>query len=304
MKKKAFFAAITLAALLSLVSLGAQAKMRLFACEPEWGALAEEIAGDHAKIFVATTAQQDPHHIEARPSLIAKMRRADIAVCTGAELEVGWLPLLIRTSGNKKIQINQPGYFEAASFVETLEKPEKIDRSLGDIHAAGNPHVHLGPFRLLTIAEALKDRLSQLDPAASDDYQQRFDDFKQRWLAAVQEWEQRARPLKGTKAVVFHRDWAYLFNWLGITRIAELEPKPGIPPSAGHLAELVQQVGDSPPDFIVYGPHQTARPANWLATQINSTALQLPFTVGGSKKAQDLFSLYEHSIELLLSAKQ
>ncbi|NOX28005.1 MAG: zinc ABC transporter solute-binding protein [Gammaproteobacteria bacterium] len=285
-------------------SFNTSANIRVFACEPEWGALVEELAGDKVTIFVATTAQQDPHHIEARPSLIAKMRRADIAVCTGAELEVGWLPLLLRISGNKKIQANQPGYFEATSQIETLDKPEKLDRSLGDVHASGNPHVHLGPYKLLTIAESLKDRFVKIDSSQTHYYEQRFNDFKQRWLAAILLWEQRAKPIKNSQAIVYHKNWAYLFDWLHIRRVAELEPIPGVPPSAAHLAKLKQQFAPSPPNFILYGPHQNAKPANWLAKKIDAPAIELPFTIGGNKNAVDLFSLYSNTIDKLLIAMQ
>ena len=290
-----------IAGLLAFTSFSAQAKIRVFACEPEWGSLVEELAGDQAKVFVATTAQQDPHHIEARPSLIAKMRRADIAVCSGAELETGWLPLLLRSSGNKKVQINQPGYFEAASFVNRLEIPTVIDRSLGDIHASGNPHVHLDPHRLLIIAAALSKRLGEIDSGAANHYQQRYDDFSKRWQAATEQWQQRAASLRGAEAIVHHRDWSYLFSWLGIKEVAQLEPKPGVPPSAAHLAKLKQQLANSPPQFIIYGPHQSAKAANWLAKQTGSPALQLPYTVGGDKQANDLFSLFDVTLNKLLT---
>jgi zinc/manganese transport system substrate-binding protein len=136
-------------------ALPARAALNVFACEPEWAALAKEIGGQRVAVASATTAQQDPHHVEARPSLIAHMRRADLLVCTGAELETGWLPVLLARSGNAKVQPGKPGYFEAAAFVELLDVPTTVDRSHGDIHAAGNPHVHTDPRRLAIIAERL-----------------------------------------------------------------------------------------------------------------------------------------------------
>src|SRR3982751_6845999 len=142
----------------------AQAALNIFACTPEWGALAKELGGDKATVYVATTALQDPHRIEARPSLIARARSADLAVCTGAELEVGWMPLVQTQSGNPKIQAGQPGYFEATSGVALLEKPAKVDRSMGDVHPAGNPHVHLDPRNIARIAQALGERMAALDP--------------------------------------------------------------------------------------------------------------------------------------------
>lgn len=292
--------------LLGIVSLtwilgpSALADVRAFACEPEWAALLQELAGDKATIYTATTAQQDPHHVEARPSFIAKARRADIIVCSGADLEGGWLPLLLRTSGNNKIQLSQAGYFEAAMQVHRLEIPERLDRALGDIHAAGNPHVHLDPRRLSVIADALSKRLLEIDPEYASYYRQRLADFSQRWQAAIDRWSQRAAPLRGKTAVVHHRDWSYLFDWLGIKEVGQLEPKPGIPPTASHLATLKQQLAATPPDFILYTPHQSAKAANWLAEHSGGRAIMLPYTIGGDTAAQDLFRLFDITLDRLL----
>ena len=144
-----------LAVLLLATAMPATAALNIFACEPEWGALAKELGGDKASIYVATTALQDPHRIEARPSLIARARTADLVVCTGAELEIGWMPLVQRQSGNARIQAGQPGYFEAASQLVLIEIPQRVDRSMGDVHAAGNPHVHLDPSNIARVAAAL-----------------------------------------------------------------------------------------------------------------------------------------------------
>ena len=199
----------------------------MFACEPEWGSLVQELAGDKVDIDVGTSALQDVHVIEAKPSLIAKVRSADLLVCTGAELEVGWLPQLIRQSGNAKVA-SGAGSFMAAAQVKTLEKPTALDRAYGDVHPDGNPHVQLDPRRVLVIAKALDARLAQLDPANAATYQQRLDDFSKRWLAAMTKWKAQAAPLKGRKVVVHHISWVYLWDWLGIEQIGALEPKPGV----------------------------------------------------------------------------
>src|SRR5688500_10081807 len=148
-----------------LISTPAAAALNIFACEPEWGALAKELAGDKASIYIATTAFQDPHRIEARPSLIARARSADLLVCTGAELETGWLALVQTQSGNARIQTGRPVYFEATQGLSLIDVPQRLDRSLGDIHAAGNPHVHLDPHNITRVAAALGERMAQLDPA-------------------------------------------------------------------------------------------------------------------------------------------
>lgn len=195
-------------ALLSLLAAAspAAAGLNVFACEPEWAALAGELGGEHVSVYSATSAQQDPHHIQARPSLIARVRRADLVVCSGAELEVGWLPMLLRQARNPAVLPGRPGHFEASSFVKRLEVPAELDRSEGDVHAAGNPHVHLDPHRLATIAAALATRMADLDPGNAPDYRRQHADFAARWQAAIARWEEQAAPLRGVRSVVHHKD--------------------------------------------------------------------------------------------------
>ena len=293
---------LTVVLLLLLVSANTEAKINIFACEPEWASLMQELTGKHGKVFSATTALQDPHRIEARPSLIAKMRRADMVVCSGSELEVGWLPLLLRSSANKKVQTNQPGYIEASQLVERLDIPQQLDRSMGDVHAGGNPHVHLDPRRLMTIAKSIGDRLVQIDPDNASDYQLQTESFVKRLRDKISEWEQKAAPLKNTSAVVHHKDWRYMFNWLGIKEVAALEPKPGVPPGAGHLASLKKQMQTEPANFILRAAYQDDKAANWLEKQTGIKVIELPFTVGGSNAVTDLFSLMDETINKLLSA--
>lgn len=278
------------------VSPPAFGKFNIFACEPEWKALAELIGGEHVEAFSATTAFQDPHHIEARPSLIAKTRRADMVFCTGAELEIGWLPLLLRMSGNSVVQVRSPGYFMAAEQVNLLDILTNVDRSMGDVHAAGNPHVHLDPYRLLIIAKKLTRRLKLLDAEHAQYYQERYDDFGRKWRAAIEKWESDASALRGVKVVVQHKNWRYLFDWLGIEAIADLEPKPGLPPSTGHLVNVLDVLKGEPVQLIVLAAYQNTKAANWLAERKKLPVLILPFTVGGHERAMDLFALYELTI--------
>ena len=219
---------------LLLLSLPVSAKVNVFACEPEWKALAEQLGGRHINAYAATTAFQDPHYIEARPSLIAKTRQADLLVCTGAELEIGWLPVLLRQSGNAAIQADAPGYFMAAEQVERIEIPTQLDRSQGDVHASGNPHVHWDPYRLLTIAKALSNRLEIIDGDNATHYQNRYRTFEEKWNQHITSWEAVASSLKGKKVIVHHKNWSYLLNWLGIEIVGDLEPKPGLPPTSNH----------------------------------------------------------------------
>ena len=295
MRKLYFFALL----LFSLAAPRAHA-LNAFACEPEWGSLLHELAGDAIQVDVATSALQDVHVIEAKPSLIAKMRRADLVVCTGAELEIGWLPQLIRQAGNPKVA-SGPGYFLASDQITTLEKPTKLDRSEGDIHPGGNPHFQLDPNRILVIAKALDARLGELDPGHAAVFQQRLADFTTRWQAAIKTWEAKAAPLKGRKVVVHHWSWIYLLTWLGMEQIGALEPKPGVPPTSSHLASLVELTKSSHTLAILRAAYQDPKPGDWLAEQTGVPAVTLPFTVGGDDKAKDLFGLFDSTIDKLLA---
>jgi zinc/manganese transport system substrate-binding protein len=282
----------------------AHAALNVLACEPEWASLAQELAGDRARVTSATTARQDPHRVEARPALLAQARRADLLVCTGAELEVGWLPLLQRESGNARIQPGQPGYFEAARFVELIEKPARVDRSMGDVHASGNPHLHLDPRNLLRVAEPLAARLAAIDAANAAHYAARHRDFAARMRAAMTRWEREAEGLKGMPVVAHHRNWSYLAGWLQLKVLADLEPKPGIEPSAVQLAQLLEKLKGERARMVLRTPYQSPRASEWLAGRAGIPAVVLPFTVGGSDRAKDLFSLFDDTLERLREASR
>ena len=305
MIKNAFLKRMILAALASLTCLLSRpilAEIKVLACEPEWAALVQELAGDKAAVFSATTALQDPHHIEARPSLIARARNADLVVCSGSELEVGWLPLLLAQSGNARIQPGMPGLFEASKFVSTLEIPKVLDRSQGDVHPAGNPHVHLDPRNIAKVAEALNDRLAQIDPANAGVYASRGAAFLARWRDAIARWEAQAAPLKGLTLIVHHKNMSYLNAWLGLREVGSLEPKPGLPPTTAHLAELVARMQIEPAKMIVYAAYSTPQAAEFLSARSRIPALMLPYTVGGSDRAKDLFGLFDDTLARLLGA--
>lgn len=282
----------------------AAASLDIFACEPEWASLAKELGGEAVTVFSATTALQDPHHIQARPSLIARVRRADLVVCSGADLEVGWLPMLLRQARNSAVLPGRAGYFEAADFVERLEVPEHLDRSEGDVHAAGNPHVHLDPRRLATIAEALAARMARLDPGRAAAYRERHRTFAARWQDAIARWETRAAPLAGMRVVVHHKDWVYLFDWLGMEEAGALEPKPGLPATVGHLSTLRKALAQKPARMILHTAYQSDRAAQRLSRMSGLPVVELPYTVGGSERATDLFGLFDDTLERLLAALQ
>lgn len=289
-------------ALCALVSLPSHAGLNVLACEPEWAALATEIGGDKIKVSSATSALQDPHRIEARPSLIARTRNADLLVCTGLELEVGWLPVLLQQSGNAKIAAGQPGHFEAGAFVPRLDVPTRLDRSEGDIHASGNPHIQQDPHNIAAVAGALVKRMSEIDPSNAAFYQSRYKDFSTRWTAAMQKWEQQAAPLKNTPIIEHHKNMEYLLHWLGLRQVGTLEPKPGVEPSAAHLNELLNQLQHQPAKMVLRAAYQDERASKWLSEHAHIPAVMLPFTVGGDDKAKDLFSLFDDTVQRLMEA--
>ena len=288
--------------LLGLAAPAARAALNVLSCEPEWAALAQELGGDLVEVSSATTALQDPHHIEARPSLLARARRADLLVCTGAELETGWLPLLQREAGNARIQPGQPGYFEAARFARIIERPTALDRAQGDVHASGNPHLHLDPRNIARVADGMAKRLADLDPANGARYAQRNADFQGHWAAAMARWEQQGARLRGAPVVVHHRNLSYLVDWLGLAVIGELEPKPGMEPTAGHLAELLETLKATPARMVLRAAYESPKASAWLASRANIPAAELPYTVGGSPGAKDLFGLFDDTLNRLLQA--
>ncbi|MCB1839523.1 MAG: zinc ABC transporter substrate-binding protein [Rhodospirillales bacterium] len=279
---------------LVLVPAIAEAKTDIFACEPEWGALAKEIGGDDVDVTTATTASQDPHHIKAKPSLLAAMRKADLVFCNGASLEVGWLPVLRQKAAGPKTT-----FLYAADYVEKLDVPAKVDRAMGDVHPDGNPHIVTDPRNISAVANALADKLAEVDPANAGGYKDRLAAFQAKWSGLISGWEKQAADLKGADVVVYHASWAYLLNWLGMNHVASLEPKPGIPPTAAHLEEVLASVKGKKIKAILVSPYDNAQAAEWLNEKTGIPIVHLPFTVGGDDTADSLENLYSETIRLL-----
>lgn len=271
-----------------LLASPARAAVKVFACEPEWAALATEIGGEQVNVYTATSAQQDPHHIEARPSLIAQVRKADLVACTGAGLEAGWLPILLARGANPALKGDR--LFFAAENVQRLGVTGVADRSKGDVHAEGNPHVHLDPQRMLQVGDALAATLARIDGANADRYRQRAAALRARLDAALGTLPVAA--LRTRSYFVYHDAWQYLFAWLGATQAGTLEPLPGVPPSAQHLARLATQARAQPVDGILHTGYDDRQAVAWLAKQAGTCAIELPYTVGGTERARDLVSFY------------
>jgi zinc/manganese transport system substrate-binding protein len=294
-----------IAALLGVVTLLAAAtpgwaKLNVFACEPEWAGLAQELGRDYVTVYSATTALQDPHQIQAKPSLIARLRNSDLMVCTGAELEIGWLPVLLLQSTNSRVQVGAPGHFFAADHVRLVEVPTVVDRAQGDIHAQGNPHIQTSALTYPLVAKALAARLAAVDPPNAAQYQANLTDFLKRWSEATRRWEAEATPLRGVPVLVHHQGWTYLLAWLGLQEVGALEPKPGVPPSAQHLNDLLARLRTEPAKMVIRSPIDDPRASEFIVDRVKTPQVVLPGTIGGTTQAKDLFTLFDDIVRRLL----
>ena len=294
----------TIAALLFAIGGPAFADLSVFATVPEWGALAQELGGDKVKVYVATNPLQDPHHIEAKPSLIARARSADLVVAAGAELEIGWLPLVLQQAGNPKVQPGKPGYFEAAPQVTILDRPTRLDRAEGDVHPQGDPHIQTDPRNIARVAGPLAAKMAELDTANAAYYQSRYKSFAERWTGSIARWEKEAAPLKGVPILVQHKAFTYLIAWLGMKEVAALEPKPGVEPTTAHLSEVLALIQRQPVKMVLRAAYQSDRASQWIAERAKINVVTLPFTVGGTEEAKDLFGLFDDTVQRLLKGLQ
>jgi zinc/manganese transport system substrate-binding protein len=273
-------------------------QINIFACEPEWKSLAEEIGGDKVKAISATHAKQDPHHIRARPSLIAKIRRADLIFCSGAGLEVGWMPILVQKA-NSKVQPGKLGYFMASNYTPVIDIPETLDRSHGDVHPEGNPHIHLDPHNILLVAKELNRRLAAIDSKNKTYYQDNYNKFINKWKKSILLWEKNIENLKGKRIIIHHKSFDYLLHWMKLDEVASLEVKPGIPPTASHLKNILENINNNPADIIVLSPYDPSEGALWLSKQTKIPVVTLPYTIGGNEESINLFALFDSSIKTI-----
>jgi zinc/manganese transport system substrate-binding protein len=289
-----------LALLFLTITLQAQAAIRILATTADWGALRpNSVASESTFTPRRPRCRTCIAWTQSRASLRA--RTADLVVANGAELEVGWLPVLLQEAGNSH-PARPARLLRATSALALLEVPSRLDRAMGDIHPQGNPHVQLDPRNIAAVAKALTARLAEIDPPGADYYAARGADFGKRWNEAISRWQTEAAPLKDLPVVIMHRDQAYLCHWLGMKELASIEPKPGVPPSAGYLGELVTKLSATPPRLILLNAYNDPKAANWLSERVHAPAVVLPFSVGGSPGAKDLFGLYDDTIDKLLGA--
>ena len=294
---------LTLLAVAVLGSPAAAQTLRVVTTTADLGSLAQEVGGDKVTVVALAKGYQDPHFVDPKPSFILEVSRANLLIVIGRELEIGWLPPLINNSRNAKIQPGSAGYLDASTNVKILEIPTgQITRAMGDVHPAGNPHYWLEPDNGRRIAQAIRDKLSELSPANKAYFAQRYTDFDRRLSEAQKRWEAAMAPYKGTKIVTYHRSWPNFMEHFGLDVIGYVEPKPGVPPSPTHTLELIAEMKRQGAKIIVVEPYFDLKTAQSIASQVGGKVLVLAPSVGGVKEATDYIQLFEYDINLLASA--
>jgi zinc/manganese transport system substrate-binding protein len=292
-----------LAVVLSIAAPQAEAAINIIATTSDLASLVAEVGGDKVTVEALARGYQDPHFVEAKPSFVLKLNRADLLVVVGRELEIGWLPPLITQSRNAKIQPGADGYFDASLTAKILEIPTgQITRAMGDVHPLGNPHYWLDPENGRRIAKALQAKLAQKDPANAGYYAQRAADFDRRLTEAQQRWKSTMAPFKGIKVVTYHRSWANFVDAFGIEVIGYVEPKPGIPPTPQHTLDVIQAMRAQQVKLIIVEPYFDLKTPNSIASQTGAKVLVLPPSVGGVPQASDYLKLFETEVSMLVDA--
>jgi zinc/manganese transport system substrate-binding protein len=281
----------------------AQGKLKVVATTEDLGAIAQEVGGDRITVESLARGYQDPHFVEAKPSFILKLQRADLLIVVGRELEVGWLPPLIQQSRNAKVQAGADGYLDASAHARILEIPQgQITRAMGDVHPSGNPHFWLDPENGKIVARDLAAKFSQVRPGDKAYFDQRVTDFSNRLNDGMKRWAAAMAPYKGTKVVTYHRSYPNFADRFGLDVIGYVEPRPGIPPSPGHTLDLIAEMKRQQIKVILMEPYFDTKTPNSIASQTGAKVVVLPPSVGGEKSITDYIKLFDYDINLIVSA--
>jgi zinc/manganese transport system substrate-binding protein len=300
---RAFICLIVLTVVFGVLAHPAAAAVRVVATTEDLASLAREVGGDKVTVVGLAKGYQDPHFVDPKPSFILEVSRADLLIVVGRELEIGWLPPLITSSRNSKIQPGGSGYLDASSNVKILEIPTgQITRAMGDVHPQGNPHYWLDPANGRRIAQTIKDKLSQLSPADRAYFDQRYSDFDKRLAAAEARWDGMMAPYKGSKIVTYHRSWPNFMERFGLTVIGYVEPKPGIPPTTSHTVDLIDEMKHQTVKLIVVEPYFDLKTPQAIARQVSGEVLVLAPSVGGAKEATDYIKLFDYDVNTIVAA--
>lgn len=279
----------------------AEAKVRVVTSIETFADLARRVGGDRVDVMSLSKGYTDPHFVEPKPSLVIALNRADLLVHVGLELEIGWLPPLVLGARNEKIQPGMPGNLDASAAIPVLDVPTtRVDRSMGDIHPQGNPHYYIAPEPAAIVAREIATRLKELDPSGASVYDKNLAAFDERLKQKRAEWEREAASLRGLKVVTYHKSWSYVSKWLGLDEIGYLEPKPGIPPSPSHVAQLIGQMRAQGVKVLMMESFYPRSTADLVTQKAGAKVALLPANVGGTPEAKDFFSLVDEVIKILV----
>lgn len=288
---------IIIAAVFMLLTCGvSNAKIRIAAAYPYIADIAEKIGKEKVEVKTLAPGNWDPHFVPAKPSLIAKVRTADLLISNGAELEIGWLPPVVRESRNSKVTTGSRGFLELSEHIKLVDIPADISRAKGDVHPFGNPHFILDPVNITIISAAVSDRLAEIDPANADYYKKNLAEFGENWKKKLVEWEKAMSPFKGSRIVQYHKLFNYFFKRYGLTPVMELEPLPGIAPTSGHIYTVIETVKAQKIKHIFNDVYHPVAPALLVSEKTGAGVIVLPHDVGAVKEAGDIISLFDEII--------
>jgi zinc/manganese transport system substrate-binding protein len=295
---------VLVAALVTLAPAAwAQGKLNVITTTEDLAAIAREVGGDRITVESLARGYQDPHFVEAKPSFILKLQRADLLIVVGRELEVGWLPPLIQQSRNAKVQVGADGYLDASTHARILEIPQgQITRAMGDVHPSGNPHYWLDPENGKIVARDIAAKLAQFRPNDKAYFDQRVTDFSNRLTEGMKRWSAAMAPYKGVKVVTYHRSYPNFADRFGLDVVGYVEPRPGIPPSPGHTLDLVAEMKRQQIKVILMEPYFDTKTPNSIASQTGAKVVVLPPSVGGEKTITDYIKLFDYDINLIVTA--
>ena len=294
---------LLIAAIPLLLAAPARAELRVVGATEDMAALAREVGGDKVKVDAIARGYQDPHFVEAKPSFILILAKADLLIAVGRELEISWLPPLVNQSRNARIQPGSNGYLDASQNVRILDIPTgAVTRAMGDVHPSGNPHYWLDPNNGRLVAQAIKAKLSELDRANSAYYDQRYADFDRRLAEAEKRWDATMAPYKGLKIVTYHRSWTNFADRFKLDVIGFVEPKPGVPPSPQHTIDLIKAMKDAGIKVLLVEPYFDLKTPNSIGRETGASVLVMPPSVGGEKAITDYIKLFDYDVDLFAKA--
>ena len=277
----------------------AGAKLRVVGTLPDFAAIATELGGDRVDAESIILGTEDPHFVDAKPSHVLRVNRADLLICIGLGLESGWLPVLLTQARNGKVQVGAAGYLDASQFVQVKDVPTKADRAMGDVHGDGNPHYYVSPPEMLKVSEAIYQKLVALDPGGRAGYEGRWQAFSKKYQEKMATWKSAVASLAGSKVIEYHKSWIYLLDWLGFISAGALEPKPGIPPSPSHVTELLQQVKGQGVRFVFRENYHADSLSTVFAGKAGAKLLDLPTMVGAEPGIKTLWDKWDRMVQLL-----